>query len=108
SADHSVTFNLPVNVTINQAAGQADPTKNQPLNFTVIFSQSVTGFSSSGVSLSGSTANVSAANINVSGSGTTYNVALSNVTSEGILQASVLANAATDFENVGNGASTST
>ena len=56
-------FNLPVNVTINQAAGQADPTKTQPINFTVVFSQSVTGFSSSGVSLAGSTANVSAANI---------------------------------------------
>ena len=68
----------------------------------------MTGFSSSGVSLAGSTANVSAANIGVSGSGTTYNVAVSNVTSDGIVQAAVLANAASDFENVFNGASTST
>jgi len=108
SSDNSVTFNLPVNVTINQAAGQADPTKTQPINFIVVFSESVTGFSSSGVSLAGSTANVSAANINVSGSGTTYNVAVSNVISDGVVQAAVLANAASDFENVFNSASNST
>ena len=31
-------------VTINQAAGQADPTNASPINFTVVFSEAVTGF----------------------------------------------------------------
>ena len=31
-------------VTINQAAGQSDPTKISPINFTVVFSEPVTGF----------------------------------------------------------------
>ena len=31
-------------VTINQAAGQADPTNASPINFTVVFSEPVTGF----------------------------------------------------------------
>ena len=31
-------------VTINQAAGQADPTNASPINFTVVFSESVTDF----------------------------------------------------------------
>jgi hypothetical protein len=31
-------------VTINQAAGQVDPTKGSPINFTVVFSESVTDF----------------------------------------------------------------
>src|SRR5437870_3684152 len=36
-------------VTVNQAAGQSDPTSSQPINFTVIFSQPVTDFSSGDV-----------------------------------------------------------
>ena len=30
-------------VTINQAVGQADPTNGSPINFTVVFSEPVTG-----------------------------------------------------------------
>lgn len=108
STDNTVTFNLPVNVTIDQAAGQADPTRNQPINFTAVFSLPVTGFSSSGVSLAGSTANVSSATINITGSGTTYNVAIGNITGDGTVVATVLPNAAHDFENGQNQASTST
>jgi large repetitive protein len=48
-------------VTINQAANQADPTNTSPINFTVVFSQSVTDFVSSAVSLSG-TAGATTAN----------------------------------------------
>ena len=40
-------------VTINQAAGQADPTGASPINFTVVFSEAVTGFASADVTLSG-------------------------------------------------------
>ena len=31
-------------VTINQAAGQADPTSASPINFTVVFSEAVSDF----------------------------------------------------------------
>ena len=42
-------------VTINQAAGQTDPTSASPINFTVIFSETVTGFAASDISFAGST-----------------------------------------------------
>ena len=38
-------------VTINQAAGQADPTSASPINFTVTFSETVTGFTTGDVTL---------------------------------------------------------
>ena len=37
-------------VTINQAAGQADPTNASPINFTVTFSETVTGFAAGDIS----------------------------------------------------------
>ncbi|HEX2766030.1 MAG TPA: S8 family serine peptidase, partial [Candidatus Limnocylindria bacterium] len=40
-------------VTINQASGQADPTNASPINFTVVFSEPVSGFTASDVTLSG-------------------------------------------------------
>ena len=40
STDNTVTFDTTApTVTINQAAGQADPTKRRPINFTVVFSE---------------------------------------------------------------------
>ena len=36
-------------VTINQAAGQADPTRTQPVHFTVVFSRPVTDFTAEDV-----------------------------------------------------------
>ena len=66
-------------VTINQAAGQADPTSTSPINFTVAFSETVTGFTASDISFAGSTVGgtLSAA---VTGTGPTYNVAVSGMT----------------------------
>ena len=40
-------------VIINQAAAQADPTNTSPINFTVVFSEPVTGFTGADVALSG-------------------------------------------------------
>ena len=40
-------------VTINQAAGQADPTNASPINFTVVFSEPVTDFATGDVTLGG-------------------------------------------------------
>jgi len=109
SPDNSVIYDTarPA-VTINQAAGQADPASATPVNFSVVFSEHVTGFDATDVSLTGSTAGVSSANIIVTGSGATYNVAVSNITSSGTVRASVPANRAQDILGKLNTASTST
>ncbi len=45
STDNTVTYdNTPPTVTIDQAAGQADPTNASPINFTVVFSETVSNF----------------------------------------------------------------
>jgi len=51
STDNTVTYDtkLPT-VTINQAAGQADPTTGLPLLFTVVFSEKVNGFGNTDLS----------------------------------------------------------
>ena len=49
----SPTTRLAPTVTINQAAGQADPTNASPINFTVVFSEAVTDFATGDVTLSG-------------------------------------------------------
>ena len=109
STDNSVTIdNVRPSVSINQAIGQADPTTNLPVNFTVVFSEIVSGFTAADVSLAGSTANVSNASINVSGSGTTYTVSIGNITSGGQITASISANAAQDALGNLSLASTST
>ena len=94
-------------VTINQAAGQADPTSASPINFTVTFSETVTGFAASDISFAGSTAGgtLTAA---VTGTGTTYNVAVSGMTGTGNVVVSVPAGAATDAAGNASLVSTST
>jgi hypothetical protein len=79
--------------TIAQAAGQADPTGASPINFTVVFSEAVTGFTGSDVTLSGTAGATTAV---VTGSGTTYNVAVSGMTGDGTVIADVPAGAAQD------------
>ncbi len=110
STDNTVTLDStrPA-VTINQAAAQADPTRFTPVNFTVVFSEPVTGFTNADVSLVGSTANVAAATKTVTGSGATYNVAIGNVTSNGgTIVASIPAFAALDAAGNLSTASSST
>ena len=67
-------------VTINQSVGQADPTDLSPVSFTVVFSEAVTDFDETDVSISG-IANPQI--IIVSGSGTTYTIELSSVSANG-------------------------
>ncbi|MBN2351249.1 MAG: chitobiase/beta-hexosaminidase C-terminal domain-containing protein, partial [Spirochaetales bacterium] len=92
-------------VTINQAAGQADPTNSAPINFSVVFSESVSGFATGDVTLSGT---AGAATATVTGSGTTYNVAVSGMTADGTVIASIASAMAHDAAGNGNAASTST
>jgi len=92
-------------VTINQAVGQADPTSASPINFTAVFSETVTGFATGDVTIGGTAGATIAA---VTGSGTTYNVAVSGMTSAGTVTLTIAANAAQDAAGNLNTASTST
>ncbi len=93
-------------VTIDQAAGQADPTSASPINFTAVFSKPVSGFTGAGVTLSGTAGGTKTAT--VSGGPSTYNVAVSGMTSSGTVLASIPAGVASDAAGNLNTASTST
>ncbi len=93
-------------VTINQAVGQADPTSASPINFTVVFSEPVTGFSGSSVTISGTAGGTKT--VTVTGGPITYNVAVSGMTSSGTVIATIAAGVAQDTAGNWNTASTST
>ena len=105
STDNTVTWSPGPTVTINQAAGQADPTGTSPINFTVVFSAAVTGFTDSDVVISGTAGGTKTAT--VTGSGTTYNVAIAGMTTAGTVIATIPAGAAIDGSSRTNLASTS-
>ena len=90
-------------VTINQAIGQADPTNASPINYTVVFSETVTDFATGDVTLTG--AGSTGATATVSGSGTTYNVAVAGMTTTGPVTAALVADVAHDAVGNGNDAS---
>lgn len=79
-------------VAVTRAAGQASPTKDAPIVFTVTFSEPVTGFSAADVVLSGGIGG----SASVSGTGPGYTVSVNGLTADGTLAASVVAGAATD------------
>ena len=93
-------------VTVNKAKTQADPTDAATVNFTVVFSETVTDFNASKVTLSGTAGGTLA--VKVTGSGTTYNVAVSGITSSGTIVANIAAGAVHDAVGNANAASTST
>src|SRR5436190_17874454 len=81
STDNLVTYDTTgPSVTVNQAVGQADPTKTSPINFTVTFSEAVTGFATGDVTLAG-TAGASRATVTVGP--TSFNVAVAGMRSDG-------------------------
>jgi predicted Zn-dependent protease len=96
----------PPTVTINQAAGQANPTNAPLINFTAVFSVPVSGFSGAGVTISGTAGGTKA--VTVSGGPSTYSVAVSGMTTDGTVIASIPAGVAQDAAGVTNTASTST
>jgi hypothetical protein len=102
----SVTWDVTApTVTINQAGGQPDPTNAAPVNFTVVFSEPVTGFGDADVTLGGTVGGTLDAD--VTGSGTNYNVAVSGMTTDGTVTAAVNASAATDAAGNSSASSTS-
>jgi hypothetical protein len=105
-ADNSVTYDITrPKVTINQAASQTDPTNASPINFTVVFDETVNGFATGDVTLSGTAGATTAI---VTGSGTTYNVAVSGMAGNGTVVATVGAGVASDPAGNLNEASSST
>jgi hypothetical protein len=110
STDNSVTIDtLASSVTINQAPGQTDPVAGgSVINFRVVFQKPVTGFTSAGVSVSGSAPGAGSASKVVTGSGAVYNVAVSGITGTGTVTATVLAGAAVDVNGTPAATSTST
>jgi Domain of unknown function (DUF4347)/Domain of unknown function (DUF5122) beta-propeller len=82
-------------VTINQATAQTDPTATLPVNFTVTFSEAVTGFNPAAINLSTSTTG-GTLTPTITGSGSVYNVAVSGMTGSGNVIASINANAVTN------------
>src|SRR2546422_11339246 len=95
---NSVSFTppdtTPPSVTINRAAGQADPTSSSPINFTAVFSEAVTGFTGTDVTIGGTAGGTKT--VTVSGGPSTYNVAVSGMTTSGTVIATIAAGMATD------------
>lgn len=90
---------VPPRVTINRAARQPDTTSLSPVNFTVTFSEAVTGFDSSDVILGGTARPTTAIVTPVSGSANVFNVVVGGFTTSGTVTASITANAARDSQN---------
>jgi LPXTG-site transpeptidase (sortase) family protein len=93
-------------VTIDQVAppAQPDPTHASPINFTVVFSEAVTGFTASDVAIGGT---AGATTATISGAGPTYTVAISGMATDGTVVISIPSGAVTDVSNNANAASTS-
>jgi ELWxxDGT repeat protein len=97
----------PPTVTINQATAQTDPTATSPINFTVTFSEPVTGFDATDIDLSTSTA-TGTLTPTITGGGPVYTVAVNGMTGSGNVIASIKANGVTDPVGNNNTVSTST
>ncbi len=96
---------IPLSATINQAVGQTDPTSDNTINFTVVFSESVSDFVTGDVTLSGTAGATSA---NITGSGTSYNVAVSGMSGSGDIVVSINSDVATGASGNTNAVATST
>lgn len=123
SADNQVTYTLAPTVTINQAAGQADPTSAGPVNFTVVFSQAMTDFTAADVTVehgAGTAFEIRntygsivrevtpAVVVTDSGDHKTYNVAISGMIADGIVTAAIQSGVAHNSVGTANRLSEST
>ncbi|MEK6706645.1 MAG: Ig-like domain-containing protein, partial [Bdellovibrionota bacterium] len=91
-------------VTVNQAGAQADPVSSFPILYEVVFSESVTGFTSADVTIGGTATGVT---LTVSGSGTTYEIQITGASASGTIIPSINASGAADSAGNLNAASTS-
>ncbi len=105
SGSHAIRVDAAApSVTIDQAAGQDDPSSESPILFTVLFSEPVTGFTGADVILGGTAGATTAV---VSGSGASYVVRVSGMGGDGSVTATVRDGAAQDAAANGSASSTS-
>jgi hypothetical protein len=108
STDNTVQFTAgSPTVTINQAAGQVDPSSATSITFTAQFSEPVTGFTAADIAFTGSTATGTLVAV-VTGTGPLYTVTVTGMTGSGNVVVSIPAAAATDSNANPSAASTST
>ncbi len=98
----------PPTVTINLAQGQADVTNVDEADFTVVFSEAVTGFEAKDVNVQSTAGSVNTTVFPVGTDGTTYTVVVVGMTQTGTVTATVPAGVAQDTDGYPNRASTST
>lgn len=79
---------VPLTVTIDQAAGQLDPSSDSSIDFSINFSESVSGFDPTDLTIGGTAGPTTAT---ITGSGTTYNVSITGMQNEGTVTLSVAA-----------------
>jgi len=110
STDNQVTYDASrPQVSINQAAGQDDPTSTSPIRFTAVFNEPVSDFGNGDVTIGGTAGGSKSASVsNPSNDHMTYDVAVSGMTTSGTVTASIAGDRAHDATGNGNYASTST
>ena len=107
STDDVVLWDVtPPTVTINQAATQTDPTNVSPITFTVVFSESVVGFATGDVTITGTAGGTKTAT--VTGGPARLQRHGHGMTTSGTVIASISAGVATGLTGNANAASTST
>lgn len=101
----------PLTVAINQAAGQADPTRVNSIQFTAVFNKAVSDFTPAAVTLGGTATGGTVSVLN-SGDSQTYTVTVAGMPADGSADGTVIvtisASQAHDVAGNGNQASTST
>jgi hypothetical protein len=113
STDPTVTYDItPPAVTVNQAAGQSDPTNSSPIHFTAVFSKPIntSTFTASDVTLGGTASGTLSAIVTqiAPNDGTSFDIAVSGMIGSGTVTASIPGNAIQDLLGNNNTASTST
>jgi len=114
ASSNTLSFNVaanPVAVTVNQAAGQADPTSGSSIAFTALFSQAVSGFTAAQVTLGGTVGGTPVAVVsNPSSDGKTFTITVTGMAAtSGTVTAAVGADAVVaTLGGQPNAASTST
>jgi autotransporter-associated beta strand protein len=107
STDNTIGFDdINPTVTINQGAGQVDPTSIASIVFDIHFNKPMSGFTASDVVITG-TAGGTLSKL-LSGSGADYTLTVTGMTSPGTVIANIPASVAQDVAGNGNQASTST
>lgn len=96
-----------VGVRVEQATGQADPTRDQPIGFEVIFSEEIVGFGTDDIDVAGSAGAVELTITTIT-PGLRYLVEVAGATTSGDVVVTVPAHAVSTARALTNDASTST